>query len=461
MRRPASLLVLCGTVAVLLLWPAAAHAHPLGNFTVNVYGGLQLRPDEVRLVHVVDMAEIPTFQQLRRLDSDAWPEPAELSDWANRAARETLQRLSIAVNGRPVALRLENVSVGLRPGQAGLRTLRLEAVYLGPLPSEGTLRFRDGSFPGRAGWREVTAVGTDGSAVRRSSVPARSVSDELRSYPEELLSSPVRVTWASVVFERGPSAPTGTAAGTGGAQGEAPPGVSSGAFAALAARGPASPAAAVLSLVLALGFGALHSLGPGHGKTVMAAYLLGHEARFRHVLAVAAAVAAMHTASVLALGILLLIAGRAFPAESLYPWLGLVSGAAALALGAGLLVSRLAGQAGDHPQHPNTRAPSHRPLSARGLAALALSGGLLPSPTAIVVLLASIALGRVAFGLALVGAFSLGLAAALAFIGALAVKAGTFFVPRVGRWARLAPLGSASAIAAMGVILVARAALQF
>jgi ABC-type nickel/cobalt efflux system permease component RcnA len=101
-----------------------------------------------------------------------------------------------------------------------------------------------------------------------------------------------------------------------------------------------------------------------------------------------------------------------------------------------------------------------RPLSRRGLAVLAAAGGLLPSPTAIVVLLASIALGRAAFGLALVGAFSVGLAAALALVGMLAVRTRAHLAPRLGRWARLLPVGSASAIAAAGILVVVRAATQ-
>lgn len=394
------------------------------------------------------------------MDENGRPDAAELSAWAAREARAALRNLSLTVEGRTVALRVDDVSVALRPGQAGLSTLRLDAVYAGSLPAAGTLEFRDGTFPGRVGWREVTAVGFEGTTVRASSVPVESVSDLLRVYPQDLLSSPLRVTRATVSFGPGGGTPGTGMASSGDTASEARPGGAGGGFAALAARGTRSPAVAAVSLVLALGFGALHALGPGHGKTVIAAYLLGGSGRIRHAVAVSGAVAAMHTASVLALATLLLSVERAFPAEALYPWLGLLSGTTALALGAGLLVTRLRGRAREGHHHPHAHPRSERPLSARGLTALALSGGLLPSPTAIVVVLASIALGRAAFGLALVGAFSLGLAVALALVGTLAVRAGTFLVPRLGRWARLLPLGSASAIAAMGGILVTRAAMQ-
>ncbi|HEV8571515.1 MAG TPA: nickel transporter [Actinomycetota bacterium] len=451
------LLALGAAVSALILSPAAAHAHPLGNFTVNVYDGLVLSPGRIRVLHVVDMAEIPTFQELRRLPGNGEPSDAELAAWAAGAARRAIQQLSLTVASRPVALRLEDAAAELRPGQGGLPTLRLETTFVGDLPAAGTVAFRDGTYSGRIGWREMTAIGTGGTALRRASVPSVSASNALRAYPNDLRSSPPHVVRAAVSFgpvgagysEMGADpVTTATAERTG---------VSGGGFADLATR-PLTPAAVTMGLVLALGFGALHAMGPGHGKTIMAAYLVGSGGAIRQVVGVAAAVAGMHTASVLALGAVILSAERAFPAERIYPWLGLVSGGLAMALGATLLATRLRGRTAHH-DHDHSGGVS-RPLSRRGLAVLAASGGLLPSPTAIIVLLASIALGRAGFGMALVGAFSLGLAASLALVGVLAVRARMHLAPRLGRLTRLLPLGSASAIAAFGALLMVRAAAQ-
>lgn len=458
MSRASRLLVLGAALAAVVLWPSAANAHPLGNFTVNVYDEIRLATGTVRIVHVVDMAEIPSFQELRRLDENGSPSKEALAAWATRVSTEARGDLAVMVDGRSVALRLEFASAQLRSGQGGLPTLRLEAVYAGSLPGSGTLRFRDGTFPGRLGWREVTAVGGDGVALGAASVPAKSISDALRRYPQDLLSSPPRVTEATASFSPG----MGAALRSASPSDETPDGARSaengGAFASLASRGPLTPSLVALSLVLALGFGALHAMGPGHGKAILAAYLVGGAGRIRQAVWMAGAVAVMHTASVLGLGVIVLSAERAFPAERVYPWLGLVSGTAAVALGAGLLAIRI--RKGRRGQHGHTHDAIDRPVSRRGLAALALSGGLLPSPTAIVALLASIALGRAAFGLALVGAFSLGLAAALSLVGVVAVRARTHLAPRLGRWRRILPLGSASAIATLGAVLVARAALQ-
>jgi len=452
------LIALCAAVAALMLWPVAAQAHPLGNFTVNVYDGLVLSPGRIRVLHVVDMAEIPTFQELRRIRANGEPTDAELTAWAGREARRAVKQLSLTAASRPVALNLQVATAELRPGQGGLPTLRLEAIYTGGLPARGTLEFDDGTYRGRIGWREVTATGTAGTAVLGASVPSMSKSGALRAYPDDLLSDPPRVVGATVSFRPGSTMPSSgePAPATGGSS--APGGVSTGAFADLA-NGPLTPAAVAMSIVLALGFGALHAMGPGHGKTIMAAYLVVSGGRVRHAVGVAVAVAGMHTTSVLALGMFVLTAERAFPAERIYPWLGLIAGALGMALGAGMLAARLMkGRPERAHHHPDPT--NGRPLSRRGLAVLAASGGLLPSPTAIVVLLASIALGRAAFGVALVGAFSLGLAVALALVGVFAVHARSHLAPRLGRWARFLPIGSASAITAVGALVVVRAAAQ-
>jgi ABC-type nickel/cobalt efflux system permease component RcnA len=456
--RASRLLVAGAALALLILWPGAANAHPLGNFTVNVYDGIRLTPGLVRLVHVVDMAEIPTFQELRRVDEDGSPSDEALAAWADDLSRDARRELTVSVDGDRVSVRLEAVSAGLRPGQGGLPTLRLEAIYAGVLPRTGTLEFRDGTFPGRLGWREVTAAGAGGVALGAASVPAGSLSDELRSYPQDMLSTPPSITGATVSFRPGLAPPDDPGFRSDAKPEGAPRAVDGGMFADLASRGTLTPSLVVLSLILAVGFGALHAMGPGHGKTIMAAYLVGGGRRIRHAVGVAGAVAAMHTAAVVGLGAIVLSVERAFPAERLYPWLGLLSGGAAVALGGRLLVVRGANQRGHRHQHD--RSAAERPLSPGGLMALALSGGVLPSPTTVVALLASIALGRTAFGLALVGAFSLGLAAALAGVGMLAVGARSLMAPRLGRWGRLLPLGSASAITMLGAVLVVRATLQ-
>jgi ABC-type nickel/cobalt efflux system permease component RcnA len=178
----------------------------------------------------------------------------------------------------------------------------------------------------------------------------------------------------------------------------------------------------------------------------------------------------MHTASVLALGFVVLTVTEVFAPERVYPWLGLVSGLIAFALGASLLVARLGSWGGRHggPDHHHAdgtpgheRAHPHAApsevLSRRSLTALAVAGGLLPSPTALVVLLGAVALDRIAYGLALIAAFSLGLATALVVVGLVALRARDVVAGRMsGRTARLVPVLSAASIALLGLVLTFR-----
>ncbi len=460
-------LVLAVAAAVLLA-PATAMAHPLGNFTVNRYAGIQLAPGQVRIDYVVDMAEIPTVQVGPQVDADddGAISDAERSAWASTTAAEIVSNLTLTIDREPVALEVVSATMRFRPGQGGLDVLRLEATFAGPAPETGELAFIDANFEDRVGWREVTATGADGVAITGSDVPARSVTDGLLSYPEDLLSSPLAVGEASVSFEPGIG---GAVVPVGGGEAEdagrpVPP---TGVLAGLVGR--TGPFMAV-ALLLAFGIGAIHALGPGHGKTLMAAYLVGAGGKVRHAIGVGGSVAVMHTMSVLALGFVVLTATRVFAPERVYPWLGLGSGLVALALGASLLVMRLGTWSDRSHGHPHEHAHPHEDghagqatpvLSRRGLVALAIAGGILPSPTALVVLLGAVALDRVAYGLALIGAFSLGLAAALVVVGIAALRARDAVSNRLsGRVARLMPVASASAIVVVGLLLTVRGVLQ-
>ncbi len=240
-----------------------------------------------------------------------------------------------------------------------------------------------------------------------------------------------------------------------------------------------------LALALAVAFGAWHALLPGHGKTLMAAYMVGSGAKVRQAVAVGSAVAIMHTASVLGLGLLVLSLEQTFRPETLYPWLGLLSGLVAIGLGVYLLVARLtawsaAREGDDHHhreadvhdgdanahvhagvKHSHALPPGVSPTSRRGLFALALAGGILPSPSALLVMLAAIESHRVFYGLALIIAFSVGLAAALIAIGLGAYRAREAMSRRLSTfWGRLVPVLSAAAIVGVGAFLAVRGIVQ-
>ena len=435
MRRVAPTVVALVVVAAALALPRGAVAHPLGNFTVNHYAGIELAGNRVFVRYVLDLAEIPTFQSGSRVR-------------APRYAAEVAHELELRLDGEHTVLRPLAHRVSERPGAGGLPTLRFEAVYAAPL--HGTaLSFADRTFSSRIGWREITVRARDGASVAAASVPSASRSDELRSYPRDLLRSPLAVRSATVRFV------AGTTAGP-------PPGIDRSAGPRHVGDGlaglidAADPTFGVLlvSLLVAAFWGAAHALTPGHGKALVAGYLVGTRGRPRDAFALGATVTVTHTAGVFGLGLVTLGLSTIVVPERLYPWLTLVSGVLVVGVGAGVLLRRVrsarAGRRAHHDHHHDHHA-ADPDLGARGILGIGLAAGLLPCPSALVVLLSAIALHRLAFGLALIVAFSLGLAATITGIGLVAVLARRAF----GRVRLDGPVvGALPALSAVVIVVV-------
>jgi ABC-type nickel/cobalt efflux system permease component RcnA len=423
-------------VAVVLLLPASpVSAHPLGNFTINQYVGLTLHGDRVEAEAVVDAAEIPTLQDRPSVDadSDGVVTDTERAGYAGRACSEMAAAVSVRVDGRSLTWTVVRSSLGYSPGTGGLEVSRLECAFTAPadLSSGGELRVDNTYLGGRVGWRELTATGR-GVRLVDPPVPADSVSKALRDYPRDPLSSTLDVRSATVRLAPG----TGTDATVAKMPASGDPvsrwmATVDRRFADLVGGPNLTPLVGLLAVALALLLGAGHALLPGHGKTVLAAYLAGRRGRPRDALTVAGTVTLAHTGVVLAVG-LLITAGTALAGEQVLAWLGLVSGALVLVVGASMLVSHIRQRrrhhhAHAHIHHTDIHGPEqhdhdddHHGRSGRwGLAGIGLAGGLVPSPSALVVLLAAIGLGRTAFGVLLVVAYGLGMAATLTGAGLL------------------------------------------
>jgi nickel/cobalt transporter (NicO) family protein len=413
-----------------LLAPAAALGHPLGNFTINRYAGVELSGNRVYVHYALDLAEIPTYQEGARFRRRG-------------IARELAQRLHLTVDEDRVPLRVLDSEIRRKPGAGGLQTLRFDVVYDGG-PSGRSVAVRDENFAGRLGWKEVVVRADRGATLLSSTAPKRSLSDELRSYPKDLLQEPANATTATATLE------PGTLPGVPPALGSRPAAThKGGGFESLVARDDLGPGLILLSLALALFWGAAHALTPGHGKAIVAAYLVGSRGKARHALALGGIVTVTHTIGVFTLGVVTLALSELVVPEDLYPWLNLVS--ALLVVGVGLSVLRRRLRRRHHNHH-------HHDHSARGLVAVGISGGILPCPTALVVLLAAISLHRVGFGLLLIVAFSLGLASVISGIGLLAISAKQVFsrMSFEGAFVRALPAVSAAAIVALGLVMTFR-----
>ncbi len=462
----ARVLALC-----LLVLPAAVEAHPLGNFTVNRYAALRVAPDTVSVRYVVDMAEIPAYQEQRRVDAAGGREA-----YLAQVADELATHLVLTVDGTrvellPVTRVMEQVA-----GAGGLPTLRIDLTYRAAGRAAGALVLQDRNYVGRPGWQEMVADGGEGVALAESTVPRTDQSQALRAYPADRLQNPPQVREARLRVETGSAsdAPARSpAAALVGAER-----FSDRLTQLVATREPLGAGVVLTSLLIAAALGALHGLSPGHGKTVVGAYLVGARGTARHALVLGLVVTATHTLGVYALGLVTLMASHYVVPERLFPWLGVVSGMLVVAIGASLVSSRLravgAGHGHDHGDghhhhhghdhgpHGHSHLPPEGALGWRGLVALGVSGGLLPCPSALVVMLGAIALGRVAFGLLLIVAFSAGLAAVLTGIGLVLVYARRFFerLPLDGRFARYVPVASALVISVAGLAMVAQALAQ-
>jgi len=456
-------------IGVLVVPAVAASAHPLGNFTVNQYSGLHVTPSAVDLDLVVDMAEIPTFQARGELD-------AEGAAYASRHCADLVRHLRVSVDDKVLSPRVLQSSVVFPPGAAGLPTLRLTCSAMAATTTTDESRrliYRDDNYADRVGWREITAVG-DGVTLRDVDVPALSRSNRLTAYPNDLLQSPLEQRSASLRAEPGGSAAARLPARLEAPVRALPRGIDAPtrAFTSLVARHHLSLGFGVVALGLAIVLGAIHALAPGHGKTVMAAYLVGQRGSMRQAALIGLTVTATHTAGVLALGIALSASSLVAP-ERLYPWLGLASGALLASIGVGLLRRALHARHHRHHHHHHHGhdhdhdhgvADELPPVRMRALVAMGFAGGLVPSPSALVVLLGAMALGRAWFGVILVIAYGLGMAATLTGAGVLLLRARGALDRGRGRIRALArvtgalPVATSSVIVALGVALAARGA---
>ncbi|WP_283137347.1 nickel/cobalt transporter [Rhizohabitans arisaemae] len=517
-------------LALLLVWPGhVAPYHPLGNFTISHYNGLRLHPDRVENTAVVDFAELPTLQDAEAVDGDrdGRTSPAELDAYAITQCGVLAAAQTLRAGERPLTWQVMKHSFRYESGEGGLRTSRLSCELIAPasLRRATAVEFADAYLTGRPGWREITATGS-GVRLTRPPVPSVSVSDELRRYPEDLLALPLDQRSVTLTTE------PGTGAGGTVLTGLPAPDVVTRAlnrldetFTGLVGGDRLTVPLGFLAIALAMVLGAGHALIPGHGKTIMAAYLAGRRGRPGDAVTVGLTVTATHTGGVLVVGLLLSLSAT-LTGESVLSWLGLASGLLITGIGCALLRTawrqrrtgpsawdvaghgHAHGHAHTHERgHGHGHAPAHshsheqvkalalvgaadtenprpdplraaaepvpahhpdlshcgRPARRAGLIGMGIAGGLVPSPSALVVLLGAVALGRTWFGVLLVVAYGLGMAATLTAAGLLLVRVaarleglmhrGNVLAARIQR---IAPFATAAVVVLLGAGLALR-----
>jgi nickel/cobalt exporter len=505
-------------LALFLFAPAPSSAHPLGNFSVNHQTRVQISSDRVDLLYILDQAEIPTFQE-RGLSRN---------EILKRKLAEVRGDLWLIVDGKRRPLRLSGEpQLSFPPGQGGLRITRLELPFRVRSSRPRRVEVRDLTFGERVGWVDLVSVPgrktrvattispedpTDGLRDYRG-ISLRGVPDQVRG---EFLAGPGMgslldlSTGKTYGAQEGPALrPKPPAAGPSEEPTERVERGEEEGFAGLFERASQGEGVFVFMLLAAFAWGAFHALSPGHGKAMVAAYLVGTHGTARHAVALGAIVTVTHTIGVFALGVVTLVLAQYVLPEDLYPWLNLASGLLILVVGIGVLRSRLrwrrrhrsdpwpgpdghvheladegAGSVHEHSHehghshaHEHEHSPAHEhshgghrhedPLQTaatwRGLVGMGVSAGIIPCPSALVVLLAAISQHEVALGLLLIAVFSIGLAATLTGLGLgvvyakrLVAGAGERLSLR-GRITSLVPAASTLVILGLGIVMTAKA----
>jgi len=525
-------------ILALIAVPAAALAHPMGNFSINHYTKIVPGDRAIELEYIIDMAEIPTFQQMQQSAIVPKPGDPSLPPYLAQQAAQLKKGLTLEAGHHPLSLVTESQRVIFPPGAGGLPTMKMGFAYRADLPrpigqAPCSLQYRDDNFPGHAGWKEIIAVPGAGATMVNSSVPEKDRSLGLSNYPTDMLHSPPQTLAASLNFRA--AAPGDLTQSEFASTSDAPADLNllanrqstpKNAFTELITSNRADLAFFIMAALIAAILGGFHAFEPGHGKTIVAAYLVGSRGTARHAVLLGSVVTASHTISVYALGIITLYASQWIVPERLYPWLGLGSGLFVALLGATLFFrrflrsephphaaheghphnddhasaalahrhtwwgghadhphdhdhdhdhhghdhhghDRVRGHAHDHAHtepelataahiHADNYTPASEGVSLKSLFALGITGGIVPCPAALVVLLGALAIHRVAFGLFLIVAFSAGLAIVLVSFGLAMVYARQFMGrfnahgPLTERWL---PLASSAAITMIGITI--------
>ena len=474
----------------------------MGNFSVNHYTRFEPGAHGLEIRYVMDLAEIPTFELFQQWGANADPRKKALEQ-----AREWAGNLAIAVDGKPVKAQVERASIVLAEGAGNMQVARITA-DLRVDAVGGTVTFEDRNYQGRSGWKEIVIPGAKGRSA------------ELTAYPQDPMLAPPQDTKASFSY-RAPAVPVDTPVAvpvTEPVKGRVepsparetspsvPPVASMSPGPALALQSASSGAAApgtvvkgdylsrllhrdqigwqltLLGIAVAFGLGCVHAMSPGHGKTIVAAYLVGSRGTFKHAMFLGGMVTFTHTASVFALGFVTLFLSKYVLPETLFPILGAISGLSIVWIGALMFVRRLRAQRGhahDHAHghshdrghaHDHSHAHSHDhgdghthshvpegEITMGSLIALGASGGLVPCPSALVLLLSAISLGRVGLGMLLLVGFSAGLASVLMGMGVLVLCVGNLLPASRkvtgSRAFKLLPVASAGLITCVGLVM--------
>ncbi len=485
MKRHVALLLGFLVTATSGLW-----AQYFGNFSVSHFTRLGVSAKGVQVTYILDLAEVPTFKMLRDWKLDAKSPQPELERKAAEQAQEWAKGLEFRAAGKVVQPQFASAAVRIRARADGQAIARITSTF--ELPGvQSPLEFEDHNFPDRYGWKEIAIAPGAGAQIVTASQGSDDADHEkydgevvsplpppqdLRASVDWRASSSPNVAARIVPIPQPPpvAAPPSSTPQVSQTQGSAAKGDF---LSRLLAKNDIGWQWLLLGLVVAFGLGGAHALEPGHGKTIVAAYLVGSRGTMKHAALLGAVVTFTHTISVFLLGLAVLLLAKSIVPDHVIRILEAVSGLSIVVIGAVLFYQRLRqlrhtlahehhhhhfhGHVDDHHDHDHgPHGHSHLPegeVTLGSLIALGVSGGLVPCPAALVIMLAAIAFGHVGVGLVLLVAFSLGLAGVLMAVGMMVLYARSW-LPNPDATSRhpvlrLVPVLSALIIVCLGLLM--------
>ena len=451
--------LICPLTSVVL--PAKeAVAHPIDEYVQNTY--IDPAPDRTTLELNLTPGVLVAPEMIALIDTNG---DGEISETEGEAyANEVLRDVSLEVDGEPQPLTLTSsqfpTPLDIR---AGMGTIRLQVAAEAPegVPGDHSLSFRNDHEPVNSKYL-LNAFKKSGEV-------------EIAKQDRDRLQHAIRVDYAIAPHTSVSSNSVEASTQDDGADLGTTADVSDRAqwLASYLYKPALSPWLLVLGLGLSALLGGLHALTPGHGKTLIAAYLIGSRGTVKHAAALGGIVTFTHTISVIGVGLLALLASQVIVPDILVPVLETCAGLLVVALGVRLVRERwrLRGDTHDHHHHHHDHHHEHdhqhlptKVVKPSDLLAMGVSGGLVPCPEALGVMLVAIGLDRIALGLGLIVAFSFGLAAVLIVIGILLVRF-RGVLERLGKkkspWQRLLPLVSALIVTMLGIGIVLKGLMSY
>ena len=494
MKKFINLLIFTAVFAV------SAFAHPLGNFSINQFSRIEVETSNIKIRSVLDLAEIPTFQAKSEIDADGDGvySQTELDAYAEKITPAYLSNLSLTVDGKPLELREVSKTATTVEAGGNLPTLIVKWDLIADLTATGTvnkINFENKNYAGRIGWNEIVVNHTSDVNVFDSTAYGSAITDELSAFPQDSINAPLAERTAEFSIISG--AVPADAKPLKNRDGHITTAVVEKDQLSKLIDLELTPEIIAFALLLAFGLGAMHAMSPGHGKAVVGAYLVGSRGTPKHAIFLGLTVTITHTLGVFALGLITLFASSYILPETLMPFLGFISGLMVFFIGATMFKERLFTALGwqkasahghdhghshgehthddehhDH-DHPHDHDHAHDGLSHthggsththlppenvtwKNLLALGISGGLLPCPSALVLLLAAISANKIGFGLVLTIFFSFGLAATLTVVGLIFLYVGKAFggtKMAESRIMKALPVFSSFVIACVGAVI--------